>query len=651
MKISILILLFTFLLTAAFPVFAQNQSYNPKKTFDPTFLNQPGNAYRSGNGAPGPDYWQNRADYEINVSLNDKSHRISGSVMITYTNNSPDSLHYLWLQLAQNVYKKNSLGAKTTPAGGRPYGPKDFTGGYQMKSVRVNRGKSFQSADYLISDTRMQIRLHQPLKSGGGRLRIKIKYGFTIPKYGVDIMGRMKTKHGWIYQMGQWYPRMCVFDDIRGWNILPFLSAGEFYLEYGNFDYTINVPWNFIVVGSGKLQNPKKVLTKKEVSRLKKARHTDEKVSIIKPENVGNLKTRPVHKGRLTWHFKISNARDAAWAASPAYAWDADGLTLLNGKKVLAMAVYPPESAGKKRWGRAAEFTKASLKFYSKFYDFNYPYPVAVNTAGPVDGMEYPALVFCNAKSKAPSLWGTTTHEFGHTWFPMIVGSNERRYAWMDEGFNTFANFYATQHFNHGEFAHPFSVKRLAHFMASRGKRAQPILTYADNLRALGMNAYVKPAAGLHILRQDILGPEKFDYAFQQYIKRWAYKHPRPKDFFRTMNDASGKDLNWFWKEWFYKTWKLDQAITNVKRDSSGAAYITLKNNDQMEMPVEVRLYETNGDSLSKKLPVQIWQRGGTWRFKVNSHSRIDSVKIDPDHQLPDVDKANNRWISSPDNE
>jgi hypothetical protein len=641
-KAFIIPFLLLLLVAAASKALAQNQGYNPDKTFDPTFLTMPGNMYRSGNGAPGPDYWQNRADYKINVSLDDKNHRISGTVMITYTNNSPDSLHYLWLQLAQNVYKKSSLGVETTPAGGRPYAPKDFTGGYKLKLVEISRNGSFHRADYLISDTKMQIRLHHPLKSGGGRLRIKINYGFTVPKYGVDIMGRMKTDHGWLYQIGQWYPRMAVFDDVHGWNTLPFLSAGEFYLEYGNFDYTIDVPWNFIVAGSGKLQNPQDVLTKKEINRLDKARRTNKKVVIIKPKNVGDPGTRPVHHGRLKWHFKIKNSRDAAWGASPAFAWDAQGFTLPNNKKVLAMAVYPPKSAGKDRWGRATEFVKASLKFYSNFYQFNYPYPVAVNVAGPVDGMEYPAIVFCSSRSKARGLWGVTTHELGHTWFPMVVGSNERRYAWMDEGFNTFANFYSTQHFNRGEFAHPFNMRRVAHILSS--DQRQPILTYADYLRNLGADAYTLPAAGLHILREDVLGPEKFDYAFQQYIRRWAYKHPQPKDFFRTMNDAAGADLNWFWKEWFYKTWKLDQAITNVKKDSSDATYITIKNNDQMVMPVTARLWQDNGHTITKKLPVQIWQRGRTWTFKVDTQSSVDSVVIDPNHHLPDVNRSNNIW-------
>ena len=623
------------------------QHYNPHKTFDPTFLNNPGTAYRSGDGSPGPQYWQNRANYDIDVSLDNAKHRISGNVIISYTNNSPDKLHNLWLQLEQNLYKEGSRGVATTPARGRSYAPRKYYGGYDIKSVEISRNNEFHKVDYVISDTRMQIRLPVALQSNGGQISIRIKYAFTVPKYGVDIMGRMKTEHGWIYDIAQWYPRMAVYDDIRGWNTLPFLGAGEFYLEYGDFDVTIDVPWNFIVVASGKLQNPQVVLTKGQINRLEQARHSDQTVSILKPDEVGDESSRPNHKGRLKWHYVLHHARDASWAASSAFAWDAARINLPGGKNALAMSVYPPESAGKNAWGRATQFVKSSLEYYSHKWDFTYPYPVAVNVAGPVGGMEYPGLVFCGWKSKGSGLWGVTTHEFGHTWFPMIVGSNERRYAWMDEGFNTFSNFYATQQFDNGEFAHAFNYQSILPYMTSED--TQPIMTYADYLKAgnLGDAAYTKPSVGLHILREDILDPNTFDYAFQQYIKRWAYKHPRPEDFFRTMNNVTGEDLNWYWKEWFYKTWTLDQTVKNVHyvdQDPAEGALITIQNNNQMVMPVTIKVWEANGHSGTQKLPVEIWQRGGTWTFKYDSDSKIDSVTIDPNKHLPDVNRDNNTW-------
>ena len=621
-----------------------------QKAFDPQFLNNTGTAYRSADGSPGPEYWQNRADYKMNVSLDDQQHKVSGQVEITYTNKSPDELSYLWLQLDQNLYKEGSRGFEITPVGGRSYGPRHAYGGFDIKSVQLSKDGNTWQADYVITDTRMQIRLPKALKAGGDQIKIQIQYSFTIPVYGVDIMGRNKTDRGWIYEIAQWYPRMAVYDDVNGWNILPFLGAGEFYLEYGDFDYTVEVPWNYIVVGSGALQNPQDVLTQGQINRLVKARKSDQTVFIRTPEEVGNADSRPVQKGRLKWHFVIHNARDASWAASPAFAWDAARVNLPDSEHTLAMSVYPPERAGKDGWGRATEFVKGSLEYYSRKWGFTYPWPNAVNVAGPVGGMEYPGLVFCDSRSSGEDLWGVVTHEFGHSWFPMIVGSNERRYVWMDEGFNTFINYYATQEFNDGEFASDhFNVRRIVSYMTAPD--TEPILTYADALKPhnLGAAAYDKPAIGLHILREDILGHDRFDYAFKTYIQRWAYKHPSPRDFFRTMNDASGEDLNWFWKEWFYRTWTLDQAVENVKyidQNPAKGALITIDNNNNMVMPVDVKIFESNGKTGTKSLPVEIWQQGAEFTFKYDSISKIDSAVIDPEKHLPDVNLKNNVWKS-----
>lgn len=625
-------------------------TYNQHEVFDPTFMNQPGTAYRSGSGAPGPDYWQNRADYKLAARIDTKNKMISGTDEITYTNNSPNKLPFVWLYLEQNIYTKNSRGTLTNPAGGRPYGPKQFDGGYDIKSVKViQNGRSF-TAKYLISDTRMQIILPRPMSAKGSRITILIDYSYRIPKTGVDITGYEKTKNGTIYQVGQWYPRMAVYDDIRGWDTLPFLGAGEFYLEYGNFDYTINAPRDMLVFGSGKLQNPKEVLTNVEIERLQKAYHSEKTIFIRKPEELHKHATKPGKNGRLTWHFKINNARDVAWAASKAFIWDAARADMPDGRTVLAQSAYPEESMGNDAWGRSTEYLKKSIEFYSKKWHFSYPYPVATNTAGYVDGMEYPSIVFCSTDSRGHGLWGVTTHEIGHTWFPMIVGSNERRYAWMDEGFNTFQNILSSNHFNHGEYSDSaYTARRLLKII--KKNIHQPILTYADYIKTgyLGYLAYSKPAAGLYMLRNYILGPNRFDYAFGTYVRRWAYKHPRPVDFFRTMNDAAGEDLNWFWKEWFYKNWKLDQAVKSVKYvndDPADGTVITITNNDKMVMPVTVKVVESDGHTGEKKLPVEIWQRGGTWTFRYPSTSRIDSVIIDPQKQLPDINTENNVWTS-----
>jgi len=649
MKTSFILLVSIFIFSLTFNVWAQKHGYNPQKIFDPNFLSSPGTVYRSGSGAPGLDYWKNEADYRIDASLDTATKSISGNVQITYTNNSPDKLSYLWLQLDQNLFKKDSRGTLTTPVGGYRYGGKSYTDGYELKSVKIVEDGNTTNANYIVTDTRMQIILPKPLKPKGDKLRIDIEYSFSIPQYGSDRMGYLQTKNGIIYEIAQWYPRMEVYDDIIGWNTLPYLGAGEFYLDYGNFDFNITVPSNQIVVASGKLQNPEEVLTSKEMDRIKKAEKSDSTIYIINPEEVTKPETRPAKNGNLTWHFKMENSRDVSWACSNAFVWDAAEAHLDNGKSVLCMSVYPKECSSDSAWGKSTEFVKSTIETNSKMW-YEYPYPSMVNVAGIVHGMEYPGIVFCGSKYKGGSLWAVTTHEVGHTWFPMIVGSDEREYAWMDEGFNTFINIYSTLAYNNGEYKPRGTNARMIVPFLNR-KNMDPIMTYPDDFppRELGIQAYFKPALGLYLLRNYILTPKRFDYAFRTYIERWAYKHPTPKDFFRTMNDASGEDLDWFWKEWFYKDWTLDQEVDNVKyidNDTSKGVLITIENKNQMVMPVTVKVKEKNGHSGIVKLPVEIWQRGDKWTFKYNSTSMIDSVIIDPNDKLPDVNPKNNIWTS-----
>ncbi len=637
--------------------FAQKEGkYNPHKAFDPLFDNNPGTVYRSGSGQPGPAYWTNRADYKIAVNLNTENKSIAGKETITYTNNSPDNLSFLWLQLDQNRFKKNSRSALTSsPSLGSR---KSFNGGFDIKSVKIDFDGDISKADYIITDTRMQIRLPKILKAKGGQIKILIQYSFNLAPHGMGRSGWMKTKNGIIYEAAQWYPRMAVYDDIVGWNNLPFLGAGEFYLDYGNFDFTIDVPWDQIVVASGKLQNPNDVLTNTEIERLNEARKSNKTIFIRKADEITNPNTRPVQKGRLKWHFKINNSRDVSWASSKAFIWDAAKVNLPSKKAFLAMSVYPIESAGDSAWGRSTEYLKSSIEIFSKHW-YEYPYSSAVNVAGPVGGMEYPAIVFCSWRAKRKSLWMVTDHEIGHTWFPMIVGSNEREDAWMDEGFNTFIDIYSFQKFNNGEYA----PKRDAEYAPKGGnpakeivplflnKKVPPIISYADAIPGQYLHPleYYKTALGLVLLREYILGHNRFDYAFRTYIKRWAFKHPTPENFFRTMNDASGENLNWFWKGWFVKRWKLDQAIDGVKyidNDPSKGSLITIENKDQLVMPVTVKVIESNGNSGVVKLPVEIWERGGKFTFKYKSTSLLNLIIIDPEQQLPDVNESNNIWSS-----
>lgn len=638
---------------AFFQANAQSTSskYDPKELFHPLFNMQPGNDYRTGSGAPGPRYWQNRADYKINVTLDDQQQTITGEVEITYKNNSPESLPFLWLQLDQNAFADTSRASKTTPVTGGRFGNLDFKGGISITSVAVEQKGKFVPANYTITDTRMQVRLAEPVKANDDKtnddlIKLRITYSFKIPEYGSDRMGQLKRKDGIIYEIAQWYPRMCVFDDIEGWNVLPYLGAGEFYLSYGDFEYAVTVPWDHIVVGSGELLNPTEVLTAEQIRRLEQARKSDKTVIIRGKDEVTDPNSRPKKSGTLTWRFRCVNSRDVAWASSRAFIWDAARMNLPSGKPSLAQSAYPAESATQDSWGRSTEYVKGCIEFYSK-YLYEYTYPVATNVAGVVGGMEYPGIVFCDHRDKKDALWGVTDHEFGHNWFPMIVGNNERKFPWMDEGFNTFINTLSTENFNKGEYDRP---RGTMHDIApALFFPAEPIMTIPDvqQSRNLGILAYYKPGMGLKMLREIVLGPDRFDYAFRTYMNRWAFKHPTPYDFFRTMEDAAGEDLGWFWKGYFYETWKLDQAVKDVRYvegSSEKGSYISIENLEKMAMPVEIEIQESNGKSQRVKLPVEVWQRGGTWTFKANTTSQLRSVIIDPDKLLPDINPKNNTW-------
>ncbi len=610
--------------------------------WNPLFYPHYGNQYRSDKGAPGPKYWQNRADYKIAATLDTLHNRMTGQVTITYTNNSPDDLSFLWLQMDQNAGKKTSRSNLTAPKALRFIVDSNFTKGFELSAVTLERNKNSQKADYIITDTRMQIRLKHPLLADGGKIKIKIRYAFDIPKFGTR-MGWFNTKNGMIYDIAQWYPRMAVYDDVEGWNTLPYLGLGEFYLEYGDIDYSVSVPANMIVAGSGKLMNSGEVLTPLEKKRLAKARQSDTTVFIRTAVEVTQAQSRP-QKGMLTWHFSCKQTRDVAWTASKAFIWDAARVNLPDGKTALAQSMYPVES----QWERSTEFVKAALEFYSRKLNYSFPYPVATSVAANwTGGMEYPGIVFDTYMATGYELWGLSIHEFGHTWFPMIVGSNERKYMWMDEGLNTFINNECTKWFNQGEFYQKIDQHNNASNLFYKG--ADPIMTVSDALLLENLNpaAYDKPALGLWILHHVVLGEKRFDYAFNTYIKRWAYKHPTPWDFFHAIENASGENLDWFWREWFFTNDKLDQAVDQVTyphHSPQTGALIRIENLDKMALPVLVEVKEENGRDSIFKLPVEIWQRGGKYSFRYPSTSKIQSVILDPDHVLPDVNTDNNVW-------
>jgi hypothetical protein len=626
--------------------------YDPHELFAQNFFTKNGNEFRSANGAPGIKYWQNRADYTLQATIDTVENTLKGVETIHYTNNSPDQLSSLWLQLDQNTYREN---ARSNFYTSRRRGGNFHTNGYQFESITIEHNGKIEKADYIIDDTRMQIRLSNKLSSKE-KINIHIKYHYTIPGTFGGRTDFFSTKNGKIYEIAQWYPRMCVYDDLEGWSTLPFLGSGEFYCEYGDFDYTVSVPAGMIVAGSGELQNEKEVLSAKQIERLSAARNSDKTIMILTEEEVNNQTKISSDKKLVSWHFKMNNTRDVAFGASAAYVWDAAKVNLPGGKKCLAMSVYPVESAGENAWGRATEYLKKSIEFFSEKF-LAYPYPVAINEAGRAGGMEYPGIVFDGMNAKAGNLYWVTAHEIGHNWFPMIVGSDERRYAWMDEGFNTFIDVYAADAFNNGEYA----PKRDGEYAPGKGNPADEIIPLLQDPEAPSMMAradmlsekyrhplvYFKPAFGLVLLREVVLGKDRFDYAFKKYIERWAYKHPSPDDFFRTMNNEAGEDLSWFWKEWFYHNWELDMAVQSVSYkagDAKNGVDITLMNLQKMAMPFTLQIVLKDGTKQDFKLPVETWMQSDIHTIHLNTSQSLQSVTIDPQNMLPDSNRKNNVW-------
>lgn len=624
--------------------------YDYNEAFGSDFYTRNGNEYRSASGKPGPAYWQNQADYEISVRLNEQKNEISGAEIITYTNNSPDELEFLWLQLDQNLFRKDSRGSAILPLSGSRGSSKsqDFDAGFKIRTVKLVKGDGAeQELSCVTEDTRMQLILPEPLKSKGNKIRIKIEYQFTVPFYGADRTGIMETSSGKIFTIGQWYPRMCVYDDIRGWNVAPYTGLSEFYLEYGTFDVRITVPSSHIVVCSGELLNEKDVYTLRQQKLLNDARRSDQTITIRSEKEVNDPKSRPGGKNELTWHFKINNSRDVAWATSASFILDAARINLPGGKAALAVSAYPQESASHNGWRRSTEYVKASVEHYSTKW-MAYPYPMAVNVASNVAGMEYPGIAFCNWKEKGAMLWDVTDHEFGHTWFPMIVGTNERLHGWMDEGMDTFINYLSTETFNKGEYAkNKEDMHKWARIFAD--PKLEAMMVSPDNMKEqnIAMLVYFKPALGLRVLREVILGEERFDRAFKAYIDRWAFKHPVPEDFFRTIENVAGEDLSWFWRGWFSKSWKMDQAITGVsyyKNNPEKGILITVANLQKMPMPVIVEVKTKSGVVSRTRLPVEIWKQNSSWTFLFPSTEEVSSVTLDPDHVLPDCNNDNDSW-------
>ena len=619
----------------------------------------PGNLVRLPDGRPGPQYWQQRASYDIRATLDTGARKLTGTVRITYTNNSPDTLAHVFLQLDQNLFRQGSVGSMMFASNSR-FGTRGFNGGFNPTSITQQapaaKGAAARPAKKLsghTDDTMLFLPLADALAPGRTTV-LTIDYWFNIPEHGADRMGY----DGPLFELAQWYPRMAVYDDVRGWNTDQYLGQGEFYLEYGDFTYEVTVPAGYIVAGTGMVTNPAEVYTPTERARLVQASKSDTTIHIVTEAELKDGTARPKTAGTITWRFAAQNVRDVAWGASPQYLWDASSY---NGH--YAFAYYRPTAQSS--WADAAKMSRFSIKEYSERW-FGYPYPHISAVEGPISGMEYPmvAMEAPNIKGEPGletqqdalnSLYNVITHEIGHMWYPMIVGSNERLYAWMDEGFNTFINTFSEEDYWQRSDSNTRKGEEKFFVMPNdQLPTAQPIMTPANRYRTnnnLGELAYVKPSIALLALRNLVLGPEVFDKAFSEYTHRWAFKHPTPTDFFRTMEDMSGRDLSWFWREWFFTTATIDQGIDSVTQvaatDGGNDAKVFLKNRGAAVMPVDLKLTLSDGSVQWVKLPVEVWYYDQT-KFTSEIHTAKPVVKAQlwMTDWFKDYDSSNDSWTA-----
>jgi len=637
------------------------------------------NQYRDASGAPGPAYWQQRADYTIAATLDTTARAITGTVTVRYTNNSPDTLRYIWMQLDQNLFRPGSKGSAVFAADSR-WGARSFVGGYRLGEVTADGAAVTPKVD----DTMMRLDLAQPLAAHGGKLTVVVHYAFQVPDRGADRMGRDSA----LYEIAQWYPRMAVYDDVRGWNADPYIGQGEFYLEYGDIDYAVTVPTGYTVAGSGVLQNPAEVLTAAERQRLATAAHDTAVVAIITADEAAAARTT-ARPGMRTWRFRAVNVRDVAWGAAPDFRWDATSTGGIAGNPggVLCQAYYQEPRAGR-AWEQGAEQTQWTIRHYSRLV-WPFPYPQATSVAGPVGGMEYPMFVMVHYGNDDPkSIFGTVNHEHGHEWFPMVVGSNERRYAWMDEGVNTYINAFANELRVSGTSAWGAYMDAWKS-VVERGIQA-PIMAAPDHIdgAALGAIGYRKPGAVLLTLRDNVVGRETMDQALHEYVRRWAFKHPTPGDFFRTVENVSGQDLSWFWRGFFYSADVLDIGIDSVTNHAgsdpatnhmgssmssatrtvdsavapaaSGGAggapadpaqrtvVIYLRRHTSIVFPVTLRLRFGDGSTQDVSLPVDIWGLGSQFAATVQVKGPVTGARLWTDPFVPDWDPTNDTWGTPP---
>ena len=569
--------IFIIVLTPTF-LFAQNKNLNYNKFKQLKEEVASPNVFRTAAGAPGHEYYQNEADYVMSITLNDQQQKITGSETIKYHNNSPDKLEYLWIQLDQNKRAQNSDSYKIQTGNIKSISSRsilnmdpEFEGGFNIMKVLNKDGKPLS---YTIHQTMMRINLEKPLKSKES-FEFSIDWWYNINDR-LEIGGRSGYEYfekdgNYLYTIAQFFPRMCVYNDTEGWQNKQFLGSGEFTLPFGDYDVKITVPSDHVVAATGELVNANEILTPVQLERLEKARKSEKEPVFIVTEKEAIKNEKSVVKAMKVWHFKAENVRDFGWASSRKFIWDAMVVKQAS-KDVLAMSFYPKE--GNPLWEQySTKVVAHTLKCYSK-YTFDYPYPVAISVHTKWIGMEYPMICFNGGRPDEDGTYsertkygmiGVIIHEVGHNYFPMIINSDERQWTWMDEGLNTFLQYLTEQEFEKGYPSRRGPAYKIVNYMKGDKDRISPIMTNSESIHQFGNNAYGKPATAMNILRETIMGRELFDYAFKMYSNRWMFKHPNPEDLFRTMEDASSVDLDWFWRGWFYSTDHVDIGLEKVK--------------------------------------------------------------------------------------
>ena len=567
-----------FMITIPAILFGQNPNLNYNKFKQLKEEVATPNVYRTASGAPGHQYYQNEADYVMNIFLNDQNQKLTGSETIKYHNNSPDQLEYLWIQLDQNKRAQNSDSYKIQTGDIKSVDTRsiknmdpEFEGGFNITSVTNSDGSSLA---YTIHQTMMRINLSKPLLPKES-FEFNIDWWYNINDR-LELGGRsgyeyFEDDNNYLYTIAQFFPRMCVYNDTEGWQNKQFLGTGEFTLPFGDYDVKISVPTDHIVAATGELVNAKEILSSEQIERLEKAKNSEKEPVFIVNEKEAIKNEKGVKKGIKVWHYKAKNVRDFGWASSRKFIWDAM-IVRQPSKDVLAMSFYPKE--GNPLWEQySTKVVAHTLKCYSK-YTFDYPYPVAISVHTKWIGMEYPMICFNGGRPEKDGTYskrtkygmiGVIIHEVGHNYFPMIINSDERQWTWMDEGLNTFLQYLTEQEFEKGYPSRRGPAYKIVNYMKGDKDRISPIMTNSESIHQFGNNAYGKPATAMNILRETIMGRELFDYAFKMYSNRWMFKHPNPEDLFRSLEDASSIDLDWFWRGWFYSTDHVDISLDNIK--------------------------------------------------------------------------------------